>query len=169
MPDAQPKDPLHGVTLETILNRLVDEYGWEGLAKRVAINCFKNDPSGSSSLKFLRKTPWACKEVEDLFVSSKPWRRDWVPGVRTRPKEATKARLVPRRAFVRQIAWSKEGFSRARGTRRCAPSPGARTSPRRSCCGCASRGRRRSWSRRSSRCPTPCGEAPHGCRCDPDA
>jgi uncharacterized protein (DUF2132 family) len=76
MPDMQPKDPLHGVTLETILNRLVDEYGWEELAKRVAINCFKSDPSVNSSLKFLRKTPWARKEVEDLFVSSKLWRRD---------------------------------------------------------------------------------------------
>jgi uncharacterized protein (DUF2132 family) len=75
MTDARPKDPLHGVTLEAILNRLVGAYGWDGLAKRVAINCFKSDPSVSSSLKFLRCTPWARKEVEDLFVTSKLWMR----------------------------------------------------------------------------------------------
>ncbi len=76
MVDGNPRDPLHGVTLEAILNRLVDEYGWDGLAKRVAINCFKSDPSITSSLKFLRKTPWARKEVEDLFVNSGLWKRD---------------------------------------------------------------------------------------------
>jgi len=75
MAGTQPKDPLHGITLETILNRLVDKYGWEGLAKRINVNCFKSDPSIGSSLKFLRKTPWARKEVEDLFVSSKLWMR----------------------------------------------------------------------------------------------
>ena len=76
MVDAHPRDPLHGITLEVILNRLVDTYGWDGLAKRVAINCFKSDPSINSSLKFLRKTPWARKEVEDLYVKSGPWKRD---------------------------------------------------------------------------------------------
>jgi uncharacterized protein (DUF2132 family) len=76
MADTHANDPLHGVTLETILRRLVDTYGWPGLAKRIDINCFKSDPSISSSLKFLRKTPWARKEVEDLFVSSKLWMRD---------------------------------------------------------------------------------------------
>lgn len=76
MVDAHPKDPLHGITLEAILNRLVDAYGWDGLAKRVAINCFKSDPSINSSLTFLRKTPWARKEVEDLFVKSGLWKRD---------------------------------------------------------------------------------------------
>lgn len=76
MVDAHPRDPLHGITLEAILNRLVDAYGWDGLAKRVAINCFKSDPSVSSSLKFLRKTPWARKEVEDLFVKSGLWKRN---------------------------------------------------------------------------------------------
>jgi len=75
MAGTQPKDPLHGITLETILNRLLDKYGWEGLAKRINVNCFKSDPSIGSSLKFLRKTPWARKEVEDLFVSSKLWMR----------------------------------------------------------------------------------------------
>jgi uncharacterized protein (DUF2132 family) len=74
--DARPTDPLHGVTLETILRKLVNKYGWDGLAKRIDINCFKSDPSISSSLKFLRKTPWARKEVEDLYVNSKFWTRD---------------------------------------------------------------------------------------------
>jgi uncharacterized protein (DUF2132 family) len=70
MPDARPKDPLHGMTLEAILNVLVAKYGWDGLAKRININCFKNDPSVKSSLTFLRKTPWARTEVEDLYVAS---------------------------------------------------------------------------------------------------
>ena len=69
-------DPLHGVTLETILRKLVNKYGWDGLARRIDINCFKSDPSINSSLKFLRKTPWARKEVEKLFVNSKFWTRD---------------------------------------------------------------------------------------------
>ena len=69
-------DPLHGITLETILRKLVDKYGWDGLARRIDVNCFKSDPSISSSLKFLRKTPWARKEVEDLFVNSRFWTRD---------------------------------------------------------------------------------------------
>ena len=76
MTDMRPSDPLHGVTLETILRRLVNKYGWDGLAKRIEIKCFKSDPSISSSLKFLRKTPWARKQVEDLFVSSKFWTND---------------------------------------------------------------------------------------------
>ncbi|KAF0206961.1 MAG: VF530 family protein [Actinomycetota bacterium] len=75
MADMQSKDPLHGITLETILNRLVAEYGWDGLASRIAIKCFMSDPSVSSSLKFLRKTPWARAQVEELFVASKLWVR----------------------------------------------------------------------------------------------
>ena len=72
MTPAQPKNPLHGITLETILERLVARYGWPVLASIVDVNCFKNDPSIKSSLKFLRKTPWARKKVEDLFVWSRP-------------------------------------------------------------------------------------------------
>lgn len=64
------KDPLHGVTLEALLNDLVAKYGWAGLAKRIKINCFKSDPSIKSSLKFLRRTPWARKEVEALYIDS---------------------------------------------------------------------------------------------------
>ena len=76
MTEANTTDPLHGMTLEAILKKLVNKYGWDGLAKRIDINCFKSDPSINSSLKFLRKTPWARKEVEDLYVSSKFWTRD---------------------------------------------------------------------------------------------
>ena len=66
----QPKHIPHGVTLEMILARLVEQYGWEDLGKRIVIKCFTNDPSIKSSLKFLRRTPWARKRVEDLYLSS---------------------------------------------------------------------------------------------------
>lgn len=62
------KDPLHGKTLEAILKALVEHFGWEELGMHVRINCFNNNPGISSSLKFLRKTPWARKKVEDLYV-----------------------------------------------------------------------------------------------------
>jgi uncharacterized protein (DUF2132 family) len=64
----QPQDPLHGMTLESILVALHAHYGWDGLAERVDIRCFKSDPSIKSSLTFLRKTPWARAKVEALFV-----------------------------------------------------------------------------------------------------
>ncbi len=63
-------DPLHGVTLETILTSLVAQYGWEELGERIRVNCFVSDPSVKSSLKFLRKTPWARQKVEALYISS---------------------------------------------------------------------------------------------------
>lgn len=63
-------DPLHGVTLEMQVNALVARYGWGKLGKLVNINCFKNDPSVKSSLKFLRRTPWARAEVEALYLDS---------------------------------------------------------------------------------------------------
>ena len=66
----QSKNPMHGVTLETIVVKLVEHYGWDELAKRIKINCFKNDPSVKSSLKFLRKTPWAREQVENLYRST---------------------------------------------------------------------------------------------------
>ncbi len=66
----QPKHIPQGVTLEMILARLVEQYGWEELGKRIVIKCFTNDPSIKSSLKFLRRTPWARKRVEDLYLSS---------------------------------------------------------------------------------------------------
>lgn len=64
----RPKDPLHGMTLQTILERLLEQYGWEGLAKRIDIRCFKSEPSIKSSLTFLRRTPWAREQVEKLYV-----------------------------------------------------------------------------------------------------
>lgn len=70
MANEQPNNPLHGLTLEVILARLVGRYGWETLAKEIPIRCFMFDPSIQSSLKFLRKTPWARKRVEDMYVDS---------------------------------------------------------------------------------------------------
>ena len=67
-PTPQPNNPLHGRTLESIILYLVDYYGWQELGRIIPINCFNHDPSVKSSLKFLRKTPWARKKVEDLFV-----------------------------------------------------------------------------------------------------
>jgi uncharacterized protein (DUF2132 family) len=70
MSHEQPNNPLHGLTLETILTRLVEHYGWDGLSRRISVNCFWNDPSIKSSLKFLRKTPWAREQVENLYLST---------------------------------------------------------------------------------------------------
>ena len=61
------KDPLHGITLEKILEALVAHHGWSGMAARVDINCFKFEPSITSSLRFLRRTPWARAKVENLY------------------------------------------------------------------------------------------------------
>jgi uncharacterized protein (DUF2132 family) len=66
----QPNNPLHGKTLEFILNFLVDKYGWDELGERINVNCFMHDPSIKSSLTFFRKTPWARKKVEDLYLES---------------------------------------------------------------------------------------------------
>ena len=70
MENEQPNNPLHGVTLEKMLTRLEDYYGWELLAREININCFKSDPSIKSALKFLRKTPWARNKVERLYVET---------------------------------------------------------------------------------------------------
>ena len=64
----QPRNPLHGVTLQTMLEALVGFYGWEQLGQEVAIRCFTSDPSIASSLKFLRRTPWAREKVESLYL-----------------------------------------------------------------------------------------------------
>lgn len=72
MTEKQPNNPLHGKTLEMILGHLVDHYGWDELGERININCFINNPSIKSSLTFLRKTPWARKKVEDLYLESLP-------------------------------------------------------------------------------------------------
>jgi len=66
----QPNNPLHGKTLETILTELVTQYGWDELGQRIRINCFVSNPSIKSSLTFLRKTPWARQQVEELYIKS---------------------------------------------------------------------------------------------------
>jgi uncharacterized protein (DUF2132 family) len=70
MLNSQSKDPLHGITLEMILTQLVQQYGWPELARRIPIRCFHHEPSIKSSLKFLRRTPWARKDVEELYLRS---------------------------------------------------------------------------------------------------
>jgi uncharacterized protein (DUF2132 family) len=70
IPNPQPNNPLHGITLEMILTELVQKYGWAGLCQRIPLRCFYNEPSIKSSLKFLRRTPWARKSVEDLYLNS---------------------------------------------------------------------------------------------------
>jgi uncharacterized protein (DUF2132 family) len=75
----QPRNPLHGVTLERMVTDLMEHYGWEELARRVPVRCFALDPSISSSLKFLRKTPWARDKVEALY-------RDTLRQVRRLPR-----------------------------------------------------------------------------------
>ena len=71
MTDQHKNDPLHGITLEMLLTRLVEHYGWDELGRIIHIRCFNNNPSINSSLKFLRKTPWARKKVEDLYLRYK--------------------------------------------------------------------------------------------------
>jgi uncharacterized protein (DUF2132 family) len=75
----QPNNPLHGVTLKTVVEKLLEHYGWDGLAERINIGCFQSNPSIKSSLKFLRKTPWARDKVEglyiDTFATNSPWNR----------------------------------------------------------------------------------------------
>ena len=70
MTSARSKDPLHGVTLEMIVNHLVARYGWEELGSRIPVRCFQLDPSVKSSLTFLRRTPWARAKVEELYRQS---------------------------------------------------------------------------------------------------
>ena len=70
MSEQQANDPLHGVTLEQIVNYLVDCYGWDKLGKWINIRCFNSNPSVNSSLKFLRKTPWARTKVENLYIAT---------------------------------------------------------------------------------------------------
>src|SRR3954466_12027787 len=67
-PPAQPRNPLHGLTLEAILTALVEAYGWQGLDERIPLRCFAFEPSIRSSLKLLRKTPWAREKVESLYM-----------------------------------------------------------------------------------------------------
>jgi uncharacterized protein (DUF2132 family) len=67
-PPPQPRNPLHGMTLEAIVTALVEHYGWDGLAERIPVRCFTTDPNLKSSLHFLRRTPWAREKVEGLYL-----------------------------------------------------------------------------------------------------
>lgn len=73
----QVNNPLHGITLEKIVEALVENYDWDGLYDRLRMNCFKKDPSVKSTLKFLRKTPWARTKVEELYIAlqNSPWKK----------------------------------------------------------------------------------------------
>jgi uncharacterized protein (DUF2132 family) len=71
MSNQQPNDPLHGITLEMILTQLAEHYGWDEMGRIIKIRCFINNPSIKSSLKFLRKTPWARNKVEALYLKHK--------------------------------------------------------------------------------------------------
>lgn len=70
MDHPQPKNPLHGITLEAMLTRLVAERGWTEMGRRIPIRCFQFDPSIKSSLQFLRRTPWARRKVEELYLET---------------------------------------------------------------------------------------------------
>ena len=78
MTDSQANNPLHGVTLEKVVTDLENHFGWEQLAAKININCFKTDPSVKSSLKFLRKTPWAREKVEQLYINTFSRRNPWM-------------------------------------------------------------------------------------------
>ena len=79
------KDPLHGITLQAMLTELVEQLGWDEMGRRVKIKCFTNDPSINSSLKFLRRTPWARQKVEALFLKTRrPNSGIWKAATRTR-------------------------------------------------------------------------------------
>lgn len=75
MPDTQPGNPLHGVTLEAMLNRLVEQIGWEAMGRAIPIRCFTHEPGIRSSLKFLRATPWAREKVERLYLRKQRFAR----------------------------------------------------------------------------------------------
>ena len=79
-PPAQPRNPLHGVTLEALVTALVERYGWASLARRAPMRCFSSDPSMASSLKFLRKTPWAREKVEQIYLAMLRDRSASAPG-----------------------------------------------------------------------------------------
>ena len=90
-PSPQPRNPLHGLTLEKLLTELVTHYGWAGLGERIALRCFTQSPSINSSLKVLRKTPWAREKVESLYLFMlRERRRDTGPGAV--PSQAQRSR-----------------------------------------------------------------------------
>jgi len=84
MTDSGNRDPLHGVTLKIIVTQLEERYGWEELGRRINIRCFTYDPGINSSLKFLRKTPWARQKVEALYLNTK-WQNSKIWNTRIKP------------------------------------------------------------------------------------
>jgi uncharacterized protein (DUF2132 family) len=94
---AGPNNPLHGVKLEKIVTDLQAYYGWEGLGERIRVNCFWIDPSIKSSLKFLRKTPWARQKVEDLYLYTLPELQPTAPAAEpaTQPAEPSQPPSPP--------------------------------------------------------------------------
>lgn len=86
-PASHPRDPLHGITLESIINQLVQRHGWSEMGRRIPIRCFQLNPSVKSSLTFLRKTPWARKKVEDRFIGE--FLNNVRPQSSNQPKEPT--------------------------------------------------------------------------------
>lgn len=92
MPEAQPRNPLHGITLETLLKELVSRHGWDGLGRKIEIRCFRNEPSIESSLKFLRRTPWAREQVESLYLAGlqpRPGKRETGNTTKEMKKDST--------------------------------------------------------------------------------
>jgi len=87
MPESNNKDPLHGVTLKMMVTQLEEKYGWEELGRRIKIKCFTHDPGLSSSLKFLRRTPWARDKVEKLYLATSWQTGDiWIQAQKRRNK-----------------------------------------------------------------------------------
>lgn len=98
MTQSQPNNPLHGKKLADLLEQLVEHYGWEVMASKIRINCFSKDPSLKSSLKFLRKTPWARDKVERLWVST------FTDFVMPAPAKADQPRSKPARPAASQTS-----------------------------------------------------------------
>jgi uncharacterized protein (DUF2132 family) len=93
---AQPRNPLHGLTLQALVTALVGHYGWEGLGERIPVRCFTHDPSVASSLKFLRKTPWAREKVENLYLfMQRGIRRAAASSPQAPPSIARSPRVIP--------------------------------------------------------------------------
>jgi len=100
MAEDHGNDPLHGVTLEAMLKQLVEKYSWEGLAERIPVRCFSNEPSLKSSLTFLRRTPWARAKVEALFLGElRPRKAVRIP----REKKGIEALFAEERAFAADV------------------------------------------------------------------
>ncbi len=107
MSEEQPNNPLHGITLKTIVEELVERHGWWELSERVKIRCFSHDPSIKSSLKFLRRTPWARAEVEALYVA------DQQKTLRNRKRNQRRAAMRAHRAEQEAAGADEQGAQNA--------------------------------------------------------